>query len=272
MEKMSAYFFTAGFITVGLATVLYLWYAATRQGDAGRFATIFAWMAAALLTGSVITRTIVAQRGPFANMYEFSLSFGWGILVAYVVMERQYKLRTMGAFVVPVSLLLLLYALTVPSAVQPLVPALQNNLLLTIHVSLAIVAYAMVAVAFGSAVMYLIQESRQNRVSILPPADFLDAMGYRAVLIAFPFIFLMIVIGALWADIAWGRYWGWDPKETASLVTWLIYAGYLHSRAVAGWRGKPTATLLIVGFVATMFTYFGVNLFLSGLHNYAGTS
>lgn len=271
MEKMSLYFFTAGFITVGLASVLYGWYAWTRQGDAGRFATIFAWIAAGLLTGSVITRIIVAQRGPFANMYEFSLSFGWGILVAYVVIERQYKLRTMGAFVVPVSLLLLLYALTVPSAVQPLVPALQNNLLLTIHVSLAIVAYAMVAVAFGSAVMYLIQSSQNNRVAILPPADFLDAMGYRAVLIAFPFFFLMIVIGALWADIAWGRYWGWDPKETTSLVTWLIYAGYLHARAVAGWRGKATATLLIVGFVATMFTYFGVNLFLSGLHSYAGT-
>lgn len=271
MEKMSLYFFTAGLITVGLATALYLWYAWTRQGDAGRFATIFAWMAALLLTGAVITRTIAAERGPFANMYEFSLSFGWGILLAYVVMERQYKLRTIGAFVVPVSLLLLLYALTVPSAVRPLVPALQNNLLLTIHVSLAIVAYAMVAVAFGSAVMYLIQEGRNNRVSVLPPADFLDAMGYRAVLIAFPFIFLMIVIGALWADIAWGRYWGWDPKETASLVTWLIYAGYLHARAVAGWRGKTTATLLIIGFVATMFTFFGVNLFLSGLHSYGGT-
>ncbi|MDP2727681.1 MAG: c-type cytochrome biogenesis protein CcsB, partial [Dehalococcoidia bacterium] len=102
MEKMSVYFFTSGFVTVALATILYIWYAWTRQGDAGRFATIFAWIAAALLTGSVLFRTIVAGRGPFANMYEFSLSIGWGILVAYVVMERQYKLRTMGAFVMPV--------------------------------------------------------------------------------------------------------------------------------------------------------------------------
>ncbi len=272
MEKMSVIFFWSGLMTIGLATLLYIVYAISRQGDTGRFGTIFAWIAAILLTGSVLTRTIAAGRGPFANMYEFSLSFGWGILLAYVVMERQYKLRTMGAFVVPVSLLLLLYALTVPNAVQPLVPALQNSFLLTIHVSLAIVAYAMVALAFGSAVMYLIQKSKDNKVTFLPPAEFLDNLGYKSVLIAFPFIFLMIVIGALWADIAWGRYWGWDPKETASLVTWLIYAGYLHARAVAGWRGKTTAVLLIIGFVATLFTYFGVNLFLSGLHSYGGTS
>ncbi|MDO8692056.1 MAG: c-type cytochrome biogenesis protein CcsB [Dehalococcoidia bacterium] len=272
MEKMSVYFFTSGLATIALATLLYVIYFVSRQGDAGRFATIFAWIGAVLLTGAVLTRTIAAGRGPFANMYEFSLSFSWGILVAYVIMERKYKLRTMGAFVVPVSLIMLIYALTVPNTVEPLVPALQNNLLLTIHVSLAIVAYAMVAVAFGSAVMYLIQKSRNDRVSFLPPAAFLDSLGYKSVLIAFPFIFLMIVIGALWADIAWGRYWGWDPKETASLVTFLIYAGYLHARAVAGWRGSTTAVLLIIGFVATLFTFFGVNLFLSGLHSYAGTS
>src|SRR3990170_8948118 len=140
MEKMSVIFFWSGLLTIGLATMLYIAYALSRQGDAGRFGSIFAWIAVILLTGSVITRTIAAGRGPFANMYEFSLSFSWGILLAYVVMERKYKLRTMGAFVVPVSLLLLLYALTVPNTVQPLVPALQNNLLLTIHVSLAIVA------------------------------------------------------------------------------------------------------------------------------------
>jgi cytochrome c-type biogenesis protein CcsB len=269
MERMSLYFFTSGFVTVALSALLYIWYAWQRQRDAGRFATIFAWVGAILLTAALLTRTIAAQRGPFANMYEFTLSFGWGILVAYLVVERQYRLRTMGAFVVPVTVLLLFYANTVPSTIQPLVPALQNNLLLTIHVTLAIISYAMVSVAFAAGVMYLIQ-GQDDKVSWLPPSEFLDSLGYRSVLIAFPFLLLMIVVGAIWADVAWGRYWGWDPKETSSLVTWLIYAGYLHARAVAGWRGTATSLLLVVGFVATLFTFFGVNLFLSGLHSYAG--
>ena len=168
---------------------------------------------------------------------------------------------------IPVATLLLWYAASIPSNAQPLVPALQNNLLLSVHVAAAIVAYGTFAVSFGAAALYLYQTA--SAIEWLPSADLLDEVGYRAVVIGFPAMALVIILGAIWADVAWGTYWSWDPKETASLVTWLIYGGYLHARSLKSWRGRRTALLLVVGFVATLFTYFG-NLFFGGLHSYAG--
>ena len=171
------------------------------------------------------------------------------------------------AIVVPTALAVLWYASTLPADAAPLVPALQNNLLLTAHVAVSIVAYGTFAVSFGAAVLYLLQE--RVPAGILPDAGLLDEIGYRSVTIGFPFMALVIILGALWANVAWGRYWGWDPKETASLVTWLIYGAYLHARTLRGWKGDRSAALLVVGFGAVLFTYFG-NLFFGGLHSYAG--
>ncbi|MBI2862682.1 MAG: cytochrome c biogenesis protein CcsA, partial [Chloroflexi bacterium] len=162
---------------------------------------------------------------------------------------------------------MLMYAATISSRIDPLVPALQNNLLLSLHVAVAILAYGTFAVAFAAAVLYLVQ--RQGGADWLPEAPILDDIGYRAVVLGFPLMALVIILGGLWADTAWGRYWGWDPKETASLVTWLIYGGYLHARTLRGWKGTRSALLLILGFAAVLFTYFG-NLFFSGLHSYSG--
>jgi cytochrome c-type biogenesis protein CcsB len=198
-------------------------------------------------------------------MYEFSLAFAWGALALYLYFEFQYKLRSLALLVLPVAVGLMAYATTVPSDIRPLVPALQHNLLLTIHVAVAIIAYGAFALAFGTAVLYLFQ--RRDTVRWLPRSTVLDELGHKAVMVGFPAMFLTIVLGAVWADIAWGRYWSWDPKETASLVTWLIYGGYLHARVLRGWRGNRSAALLILGFGATLFTYFG-NLFLGGLHSY----
>ncbi|MCL5266442.1 MAG: c-type cytochrome biogenesis protein CcsB [Chloroflexi bacterium] len=269
MEKMSLYMVTSSFISLAVAALLYIWHTATKNEDVGKSATIIAWLGGAFLTFGLVSRTIASGHGPFSNMYEYSVSFAWGIVVSYVAFERQLKSKSLGVLVLPIALLLLLYSSTLPADIEPLVPALQNNLLLTIHVAVAIFAYGMFSVSFGSAVMYLIQADGQ-KVSWMPDANTLDDVSYKSVILGVPLFALVIILGAVWGNVAWGRYWGWDPKETASLVTWLIYLGYLHARSVSGWKGKPSAVLLVIGFVATLFTFFGVNLFLSGLHSYAG--
>ena len=148
-------------------------------------------------------------------------------------------------------------------------PALNNPPLITIHVAMAMISYGIFAVSFAAAVGYLIQGS-ENRVSWLPPAKVLDEVAYKAVIIGFPIFATLIILGSYWASIAWGRYWGWDPKETSALVTWLIYAVYLHARSQRGWAGRPAALILVIGFGAVMLTYLGGNLFFGGLHSYSG--
>ena len=299
MFKMSEYSFVAGLIAVGLALACYVVaFASVRlasrqttvaaDGMAGgqqtfgsgtvtvvtsgpsglaSYGSLIAWLALIFISASLVFRTIAVGHGPFANMYEFSVAFAWGVLAAYLYFERRYHQRVLGLVALPVTLGLMLYATTIPSTSDPLVPALQNNLLLTTHVAVAIVAYGAFAVAFAAAVLYLI--ASKTGTTRLPRLELLDEISYRAVVIGFPFLTLTVVLGAVWANVAWGSYWSWDPKETASLVTWLIYGAYLHARVVRGWRGDRAAWLLVLGFGATLFTYFG-NLFFGGLHSYSG--
>ena len=292
MLKMSLYAYVAAFFAFGLAALAYLWYAvgsvrvntvryATPTGkgatgtilsrtDAshiGRYGTIFAVNGAVFLSLSILLRTFVAGRGPFANMYEFTVAFAFGTAAIYLFMEWRHQVRQLGAAVMPIVLGLLAYSATVPADVRPLVPALQNNLLLTVHVAVAIFAYGGFATAFGAAVLYFLQ--RKAGVAWLPAAGLLDDIGYRSVVVGFPMMTLVIILGAWWADIAWGRYWSWDPKETASLITWLVYGAYLHARVLRGWQGDRSNLFLVLGFLATLFTFFG-NYFLGGLHSYAG--
>ncbi|MGZ8502357.1 MAG: cytochrome c biogenesis protein CcsA, partial [Candidatus Limnocylindrales bacterium] len=215
----------------------------------------------------LVFRTLATGHGPFSNMYEFSVAFAWGILGAYYWFERSYHQRILGLLALPIALAMMIYAATIPATIEPLVPALQNNLLLTVHVAVAIVAYGSFSIAFATAILFLIQPAG-GRWGLPKPAV-LDEIGYKAVVIGFPFMAATLVLGAIWADVAWGSYWSWDPKETASLVTWLIYATYLHARVIRGWTGTRAAILLLIGFGATLFTYFG-NYFFGGLHSYAG--
>jgi len=287
MYELSQYAFVAAFAALAAALLLYLVNVLGARGlqvlsvsgggsvsmpafgpildTAGRYGTILTVNAFAFLTASLVFRAIAAGHGPFSNMYEFSLAFSWGALGLFLYFQAQYKLRTLALMVLPVALGLLAYATTVPSDITPLVPALQNDLLLTVHVAVAIIAYGAFAIAFGAAVLFLIQ--RRDSIRWLPKKVLLDEIGYKAVMVGFPMMALVIILGALWADIAWGTYWSWDPKETASLVTWLLYGAYLHARVLRGWRGERSAALLILGFGATLFTYYG-NLFFGGLHSY----
>jgi cytochrome c-type biogenesis protein CcsB len=232
----------------------------------GRYAAILTVNAFAFLSASLLLRAITTGHGPFSSMFEFSLAFAWGILALHLYFEARYHLHTLALLVLPIALGLLMYATTVPANVEPLVPALQNQLLLTIHVAVAIVAYGAFTLAFAAAVLYLVQ--RNDTVRWLPRRSVLDEVGYKSVIVGFPLLALVIILGAVWAEIAWGSYWTWDPKETASLATWLIYGGYLHARVVRDWRGQRSALLLIAGFGATLFTYYG-NLFFGGMHSYA---
>jgi len=294
MEKMAVYALEAGIMMTILSFLAYVLYTVSgvraarlaaagaplttgrvgfvigpRTAEIGRYASLIGWLAFALLGASLVFRAFATGHGPFSNMYEFSIAFAWGILGCYLWFERKYHQRVLALVVFPVALGLLWYALQIPNGadIAPLVPALQNNLLLSVHVATAIVAYGSFTIAFAAAVMFLIQPEG-GRWGLPKPA-ILDEIGYRAIVVGFPFLTLVIVLGAVWADVAWGRYWGWDPKETASLVTWFIYGAYLHARVMRGWRGRKAAILLIVGFGATLLTYFG-NLIFGGLHSYSG--
>jgi ABC-type transport system involved in cytochrome c biogenesis permease subunit len=286
MARMETFSLLAALISLALSAVLYLWglvpaagRRAKGQGQtdvtpdaAGRPAgrdglPSIMMLAAALLflTLSIVARATATGHGPFSNMYEFSVAFCWGIMASSLYFQWRYKVRVVTAAGVVIALALLAYAYTLPSRHVPLAPALQQSLLLSFHVAAAMLAYGMFAVGFGAAAVYLVWRhylgADPGRLEVL------ENTAHNAVLIGFPFMTLTIILGALWADIAWGRYWGWDPKETSSLVTWLVYAAYLHARVLRGWRGSKSVFLIIVGFLAVLFTYFG-NYFFAGLHSY----
>ncbi len=237
-----------------------------RVRGVGRYGVWLLRAAALVLTAGLVARVVHTGHAPFANQYEFAVAFAWGVLVAQIWFEHRYRVAALGMAVLPVVLAMLLYADTVGAEAVPLVPALQNHLLLTLHVVTAVLGYGAAGVACGAAVLYLLKPYLRWR--FIPSEDLLEEVGYRATVLTFPLLTIMIVLGAIWADIAWGSYWSWDPKETAALVTWLVYGGYLHARVVGSWRGRRAAWLLVLGFAAVLFTYFG-NLFFGGLHSYA---
>ena len=241
----------------------------TASTTPGSIAQAFAWASLAALAIGLAVRGVLVGRGPWGNLYEFSIAFAFGIVVSYLWLGRRYPLRSVAFLPIGIAFFLAAYAFTLPQEISPLVPALDNPPLLTIHVAMAVISYGIFAVSFGAAVGYLVQ-GRENRVSWLPPAKVLDEVAYRAVIIGFPVFATLIILGSWWAAIAWGRYWGWDPKETSALVTWLIYAVYLHARSQRGWAGRPAALILVIGFIGVLFTYLGGNLFFGGLHSYSG--
>lgn len=228
-------------------------------------AKILTILSLVLVTLTIVFRAIQTGHGPFSSMYEFALAFAWGIIIMGIIFEWVYKTAIVRNVGLIVALLLLIFSAATYVKPSPLVPALQQSTLLSIHVASAVVAYGIFTIGFGAAIFVLIQSRRNS--PWLPDKEIFDIISYRSVVIGFPFLTLTIVLGAVWADIAWGRYWSWDPKETASLVTWLIYAAYVHARVMRGWKGAKAAILLIVGFAAVLLTFFG-NYIFTGLHAY----
>ena len=246
----------------------------------GRLATIVTIGGIVGHTFAIILRWVESYRfgighAPLSNLYESLIFFAWAIILLYLLIEWRTKNRSIGTFATPLAFLIMAYAsfTGIDSRIQPLIPALQSNWLMA-HVITCFIGYAAFGIAFGLSVMYLFKKLKRAKkdgvfLKVIPGSAILDELNYQMIIIGFVLLTLGIITGAIWAHSAWGRYWGWDPKETWSLITWFVYAALLHSRMIRGWRGKKLAILSIIGFSCVIFTYLGVNLILSGLHSYA---
>ena len=202
-----------------------------------------------------------------SNFYESLIFFAWCIALILIVMKKRLRLPVISMLATFAALLFMGYASLSPSVdrqIQPLIPALQSNWL-HVHVFTCFIAYASFAISFLAALLYLIGTKGI-------PGERLEEVNYQAVVVGFPMLTAGILTGAVWAHYAWGAYWSWDPKETWSLITWIVYALFLHARFTAGWKGRRIALLSIAGFVSVIFTYLGVNFILSGLHSYGSSS
>jgi len=267
-------------------------------------ATTSVGVAAHLL--SIVGRGVAADRIPLGNMYEYSLLLAFLVVVAYLVLvEGIAKVRTVGGFVLAFAVVTMAVAvLFLYVGPEPLIPAL-NSYWRQIHVGSMIVSSSLLALGSVITILYLFKERRERvtatvppimggsvdledapphfeagadepvapsaptRRGLLPAASTLDRLAYRTIAFAFPIWTFGIITGAIWAESAWSRYWGWDPKETWSFITWVVFAGYLHARATSGWRGRRAAVIALVGFVSLLITYYAVNLWIVGLHSYA---
>ncbi|HEY3686752.1 MAG TPA: c-type cytochrome biogenesis protein CcsB [Streptosporangiaceae bacterium] len=232
---------------------------------------------------SILTRGLAAQRVPWGNMHEFILAIGFGAVAVFMVVVWRFKAYFAGLFVlIPVVLGIGLASTALYTPVGALMPALKTNYWISIHVTAAVTASGTFIVAGAINVMYLLA-ARYAKLKAdggeigfsgiarkMPEASVLDRLSYRIAIFGFPIWTFAIVAGAMWADQAWGRYWGWDPKEVWSFITWVVYAGYLHARSTAGWRGQKAAWIQLLAFGCLMFNLFGVNIWFSGLHSYAG--
>jgi len=244
----------------------------------GKLATCVTVSGVTCNTAGIILRWVESYqlgfgRAPLSNLYESLVFFSLTIAALYLIIEQRYHNRTIGAFAVPLAFLSMAYASLSPNIsdqIQPLLPALKSNWLIA-HVVTCFIGYGSFAVAFGISLMYLLKDrssgGKHQLLNLFPEAKVLDELTYRMIILGFLFLSIGIITGAVWANSAWGRYWGWDPKETWSLITWFVYATLLHARVMRSWHGKRIAVLSIVGFAAVLFTYFGVNL-LPGLHSY----
>ncbi len=259
--------------------VLYLIYLIFQRNEKiGKIASLVLWLTFITHTVGIILRWIESYQmgighAPLSNLYESLIFFAWTIGLIYIVIEKKFKNKAMGAFAVPFAFLSMAYASFSPSVesrIQPLIPALQSNWLIA-HVITCFLGYAAFAVGCAMSIMYLIQSTDKEgrKLSYLPNTKTLDLLTSQVIMIGFILLTVGIITGSIWAESAWGAYWSWDPKETWSLITWLLYAALLHFRMVSGWKGKRIAYFSILGFASVLFTYFGVNFILSGLHSYA---
>lgn len=246
-----------------------------RVDQFGRVGLAFTTVAFFVHLAAVVTRGLAADRAPWANMHEFTATSLALLVGAYLVMNLKWSMRWLGLFVALFSSIGLGLAVTVFYVdVSPLVPSLHSTWFM-FHISAAMASGAAFTVGAIASVLYIVRERAERRGEVrgylakLPDSRAIDTFAYRCAAFAFPMFTFVIAAGAIWAQYAWGRYWGWDPKETWSLITWAVYAAYLHARSTAGWRGTPAAIISIIGGLLFWWNYVGINLFVQGLHSYA---
>jgi cytochrome c-type biogenesis protein CcsB len=269
-----------------LATILYTVLFIFRLEKLGKIVTWFTATALLVQTIGIGMRWYESYelgigRAPLTNMYESVVFFAWTIVALYLFIEWKFKTRVIGAFTVPFAFFAMAYAsisTDINKSITPLVPALQSNWLIA-HVVTCFIGYAAFTLAAGLGVMYLIKNKSSNSnetsqtglLAALPSLKIIDTITHKVMIFGFIWLTIGIITGAVWANSAWGTYWSWDPKETWSLITWFIYAITLHARYTRGWGGTRIAWLAILGFMSVIFTYYGVNFLLSGLHSYGSS-
>ncbi|MBN1956955.1 MAG: c-type cytochrome biogenesis protein CcsB [Desulfuromonadales bacterium] len=210
---------------------------------------------------------------PVTSLHESLAFFAWCLILLFLLLDLRFKLSVMGAFAAPMALLLMIGSALCPDVVVQLSPVLKSWLF-PVHITFAFLGNAAFALSFGAGVMYLIQNRmlKSKRFTgiyqLLPSLDSLDKVNYTCLSVGFPLMTLGIISGAFWANIAWGTYWSWDPKETWALLTWFLYAALLHGRLTIGWRGRKAAIFSIIAFMFLLFTFLGVNLLLGGYHTF----
>ncbi len=272
----NTFWYKSAMLSYGLASLVYLVYLLIRDRLFGIMATGTLSIAITLNLTGMLRRSIESyQMGvfhpPWSNLFE-ALTF-WSFIagLVYLIIERKYGFKLIGAFVVPLLFFTSAFAIFKAShEITPLMPALRSYWLY-LHVVTAFTGYAGFTVAFGGAVAYLIKEYFQGRKisKFLPSKEVLDEITYKSIAIVFPVWTASIILGAAWANEAWGGYWSWDPKEVWSLIVWLFFGAYLHARQLMGWKGKRVAWLVVFGFITVLICFFAINLYFPGLHSYA---
>ena len=242
----------------------------------GRSAVALTGLAVLVHASSLALRGAAVGKVPWSNMYEFTsaiclVAVGCWLVALYRQRSAAARLQRLGGFVLlPVVVLMFLGGTVLYAQAAPLIPAL-NSYWIAIHVVAAITATGILLVSGVASVLYLLSTRGGSQFAArLPASAILDRLAYRTAVLAMPVWTFAIITGAIWAEAAWGRYWGWDPKETCALVAWVVYAGYLHARATAGWRGPRSAWVNVLGFGVMLFNLFFVNIVVAGLHSYAG--
>ncbi|MEC3975317.1 c-type cytochrome biogenesis protein CcsB [Amycolatopsis sp. H20-H5] len=247
---------------------------AERIGKMGASLLILALL---LHLSAIVLRGFATGRAPWGNMYEYGMAATFVTVTTWVIVMRKFPVRHLTGFLLlPVVILMFINGTMLYTIAAPVQPALQSYWLV-IHVSAAIIGSGVFLVPGVASVLYLFRAAHDRNPAKfpkfapkLPTADVLDRIAYRTTIIAFPIFTFGVLCGAVWAEAAWGRFWGWDPKETVAFIAWVVYAAYLHSRATAGWRGTRAAVINVLGFSCTVFNLFFVNLVTAGLHSYAG--
>jgi cytochrome c-type biogenesis protein CcsB len=267
------------------SSLLYMAILVFKTQKLGTVATVFTGLAWLIQTAGLGLRWVESYqmgigRAPLTNMYESVVFFAWAIILLYLLMEWKFKIKIIGSFAVPLAFLAMAYAsfsTDLTKAINPLVPALQSNWLIA-HVVTCFIGYAAFAVAAALGIMYLLKsispdlgEASPSLSVRFPSLTIIDDIIHKTMVFGFIWLTAGIITGAVWANSAWGTYWSWDPKETWSLITWFFYAIILHARYTRGWSGGMIAILAIFGFVSVLFTYYGVNFLLSGLHSYGSS-
>ena len=239
-----------------------------RRNVLGRVAIAGLVVGLVLLVIALLGRAVAVGHAPWSNLHEFSLAFAAALVATYLLLLRGQPIAALAPLVAILAAGLVVFALQFDERVDPLVPALQQPILLTIHVGTAALAYAVSGVAFLAAVAEIAQVSAGDRIGGLPSAAVSRAVGHRAVLIAFPILTVAIALGSVWANLAWRSYWSNDPKELAAAATWLVFGAYLHVASRRDRWQRLAPWLIILGFAGVLFTYIGAGLFLVGEHSY----